>query len=160
MSHSRQFIDQLAAGDSSAAKDTLENIISNKAFEALDIYKKEMSSSIFGGVSEAKEMEDDEDEKEDEDEDEKDDINEETNTNLSHLFSKHYGHVYDNEDSAASKVHDTVAKKYGKNVASDMVDHSQHALNVSFQRGKTASDAAKKGAQIRAKHNIKHEDFE
>ena len=58
MSHSRQFIDQLAIGDSSAAKDTLENIISNKAFEALDIYKKEMASSIFGGVNEAKEIKD------------------------------------------------------------------------------------------------------
>jgi hypothetical protein len=66
MSHSRQFIDQLAIGDSSAAKDTLENIISNKAFEALDIYKKEMASSIFGGVNEAKEIKDEEEDEEDE----------------------------------------------------------------------------------------------
>jgi hypothetical protein len=158
MSHSRQFIDQLAAGDSSDAKDTLENIISNKAFEALDIYKKEMSASIFGGVSEAKEMEDDEDE--DEEKDEKDDINEETNSNLSHLFSKHYGHVYDDEQSKANKVHDTVTKKYGKNVADDMRQHSNHAYDASIRRGKEASDAVKSAAKIRTKHNINHEDFE
>lgn len=48
----RQFIDQLAAGESAAAKETLENLISNKAFEALDEYKKQMASSIFGGKQE------------------------------------------------------------------------------------------------------------
>jgi len=48
----RQFIDQLAAGESAAAKETLENLISNKAFEALDEYKKQMASNIFGGKEE------------------------------------------------------------------------------------------------------------
>ncbi len=52
MSQTRQFIDQLASGESSAAKESLENMISTKAFEALDVYKKEMASSIFGGVKE------------------------------------------------------------------------------------------------------------
>jgi hypothetical protein len=66
MSQTRQFIDQLATGESSAAKETLENMISVRAFEALDSYKKEMASSIFGGVKESKEVE-----KEDEDEEEK-----------------------------------------------------------------------------------------
>jgi hypothetical protein len=57
MSQTRQFIDQLATGEASAAKETLENMISVRAFEALDSYKKEMASSIFGGVKEAKEEE-------------------------------------------------------------------------------------------------------
>ena len=48
----RQFIDQLAAGESAAAKETLENLISNKAFEALDEYKKQIASGIFNGESE------------------------------------------------------------------------------------------------------------
>ena len=137
MSHSRQFIEQLAIGDSSAAKDTLENIISNKAFEALDIYKKEMASSIFGGVNES----------------------EETNKNLTHLFSKHFGHVYDDEQSQANKVRDTVSKKYGEHVASDMMKHSNHAYDASFKRGKEASDAAKSATKIRNKHNVGHEEF-
>lgn len=47
----RQFIDQLASGESSSAKDTLENVLSGKAFEALESYKKEMASGIFGGQS-------------------------------------------------------------------------------------------------------------
>ena len=49
MTDSRQFIDQLAAGEASAAKDTFETLLSTKAFEALDAYKKEIASGIFGG---------------------------------------------------------------------------------------------------------------
>lgn len=45
----RQFIDFLAAGESAAAKETLENVISAKAFEALDDYKKQIAQSLFGG---------------------------------------------------------------------------------------------------------------
>jgi hypothetical protein len=240
MSHSRQFIEQLAIGDSSAAKDTLENIISNKAFEALDIYKKEMASSIFGGVNEAKEMEDNEETVDEEfdqlDElskgtlqsyrnkasDQEDKLNdrsdklaaavdrakinpnakprsdatirqkygkasamsdkadkrqrgeyrafekmrneetldEEVNKTLSQHFSKHFGHVYDDEQSQAKKVYNTVSKKYGEHVASDMVKHSNHAYEASIRRGKASSDAAKSATKIRNKHNINHEEFD
>ena len=52
MSDTRQFIDQLASGEASAAKDTFETLLSNKSFEALDAYKKEIASSIFGGIQE------------------------------------------------------------------------------------------------------------
>lgn len=55
----RQFIDQLAAGESAAAKETLENLISNKAFETLDEYKKQIASGIFNGKSEDPEPETD-----------------------------------------------------------------------------------------------------
>lgn len=76
MSQVRQFIDQIAAGHSADAKESLENILSGKAFESLDMYKKEIASSIFGGIEEAKECdteeEDDEDEKENDDEKEDD----------------------------------------------------------------------------------------
>lgn len=51
--NTRQFIDQLASGDSAEAKETLENLLSAKSFEALDAYKKQIASSIFTG--EAKE---------------------------------------------------------------------------------------------------------
>ena len=53
----RQFIDQLAAGESAAAKETLENLISNKAFEALDEYKKQIASSVFNNGSEESDTE-------------------------------------------------------------------------------------------------------
>jgi hypothetical protein len=49
MTSTRQFIDQIAAGEASAAKDTFETMLSTKAFEALDAYKKEIASGIFGG---------------------------------------------------------------------------------------------------------------
>ena len=75
MSQTRQFIDQIASGESAAAKQSLEDMLSAKAFESLDAYKKEMASSIFGGVSEAKESEkdeEDEDKVEDKEEDKED----------------------------------------------------------------------------------------
>lgn len=50
--HIRQFIDQLAAGESAEAKDSLENILATKSFEALDAYKKQIAQNIFGGAEE------------------------------------------------------------------------------------------------------------
>ena len=54
MSNTRQFIDQLASGESASAKETLENALTAKSFEALELYKKEMSAGIFGGQQEVK----------------------------------------------------------------------------------------------------------
>ena len=55
MKNIRQFVDQLAAGESSEAKETLENALSNKAFSALDEYKKDIAQSIFGNKEETTE---------------------------------------------------------------------------------------------------------
>jgi len=52
MSSTRQFIDQLAAGETSAAKETISNDLSARAFESLDSYKKEIASTLFGGTKE------------------------------------------------------------------------------------------------------------
>ena len=43
------FINQVAAGDAVGAKDLLNDLLSNKAFEALDTKKVEMSQAIFSG---------------------------------------------------------------------------------------------------------------
>jgi type I site-specific restriction-modification system R (restriction) subunit len=48
----RQFIDQLASGQNSEAKDALENELSGRSFAALDEYKKELAKGIFGGGQE------------------------------------------------------------------------------------------------------------
>lgn len=45
-----QFIDQLAAGEAAQAKETLTDILSAKAFEALENRKIEIAKSTFGGV--------------------------------------------------------------------------------------------------------------
>jgi hypothetical protein len=52
MELTRQFIDQLAAGETSAAKETISNDLSARAFEALDSHKKEIASTLFGGSKE------------------------------------------------------------------------------------------------------------
>ena len=43
------FIDQLAAGQAADAKETLSNLLSARAFEALDTRKQELASTLFGG---------------------------------------------------------------------------------------------------------------
>jgi hypothetical protein len=43
------FIDQLAAGQAADAKETLSNLLSARAFEALDARKQELGSTLFGG---------------------------------------------------------------------------------------------------------------
>lgn len=43
------FIDQLAAGQAADAKETLSNLLSARAFEALDARKQELGATLFGG---------------------------------------------------------------------------------------------------------------
>jgi len=53
-----QFIDQLAAGEAAQAKETLTDILSAKAFEALENRKIEIAKSAFGGIEQEQEDED------------------------------------------------------------------------------------------------------
>jgi hydroxyethylthiazole kinase-like sugar kinase family protein len=56
-----QFIDDVVAGNASNAKETLNDLLSSKAFEAISGQKKEIASSLFGGSSEEIEIQDTED---------------------------------------------------------------------------------------------------
>ena len=42
-------INNIAAGDNVAAKEGLENVLSAKAFDALQARKQEIASTLFGG---------------------------------------------------------------------------------------------------------------
>jgi hypothetical protein len=53
-----QFIDQLSAGNSAEAKDTLNNLLSTRAFESLDAKKVELAKSIFTGKEDSVEVQD------------------------------------------------------------------------------------------------------
>ncbi len=53
-----QFIDQLSAGDSAEAKETLNNILSTKAFESLEAKKIELARNIFNGSEDSVEVQD------------------------------------------------------------------------------------------------------
>jgi hypothetical protein len=53
-----QFIDQLSAGNASEAKETLNNLLSARAFESLDAKKVELAKSIFTGKEEIVEVQD------------------------------------------------------------------------------------------------------
>jgi hypothetical protein len=41
-------IDNVAAGDNLAAKESIENVLSAKAFDALQVRKQEIASALFG----------------------------------------------------------------------------------------------------------------
>lgn len=49
MEQVRNFIDQVAQGDNIAAKETLDNLLSARAFEQLESKKQEVASTIFNG---------------------------------------------------------------------------------------------------------------
>ena len=53
------FVNQIAAAQSADAKETLNNILSQKAMDALDGKKQEIASSLFNGVEAQPEDEED-----------------------------------------------------------------------------------------------------
>ena len=46
----RNFIDLVAAGDNSQAKDAISELLSTRAFETLDAKKQEMAATLFNGT--------------------------------------------------------------------------------------------------------------
>ena len=46
------FINQLASGQAADAKETLADLLSARAFEALDARKQELATALFGGQQE------------------------------------------------------------------------------------------------------------
>jgi hypothetical protein len=58
----QNFINQIAAGDNAEAKDTLDSVLSAKAFEALQAHKQQLATTIFGGEENAEEVEEDSEE--------------------------------------------------------------------------------------------------
>ncbi len=52
------FINQLAAGQASDAKETLADLLSARAFEALDARKQELATALFNGQEDKVEVQD------------------------------------------------------------------------------------------------------
>ena len=51
----KSFIDNAAAGNAALAKESLNDLLSARAFEALDAKKQEIGSTLFGGQSQTTE---------------------------------------------------------------------------------------------------------
>ena len=51
-----EFIDELAAGNASGAKDMLNDMLSARAFEALEGRKIEIAQNIFNGSEQSQEV--------------------------------------------------------------------------------------------------------
>jgi hypothetical protein len=51
----QDIINNIAAGDSIAAKEGIENVLSAKAFDALQGRKQEMAATLFGGQEQSDE---------------------------------------------------------------------------------------------------------
>jgi hypothetical protein len=52
MEQVRQFIDLVAQGQNAEAKESLDELLSARAFEALDTKKQEIGSTLFNGQQE------------------------------------------------------------------------------------------------------------
>jgi hypothetical protein len=57
MENINNFINSIAAGDNVTAKEELEELLSSKAFDALQYRKQEIASTLFGGEQEEDEEE-------------------------------------------------------------------------------------------------------
>ena len=61
----QDIINNISAGDSAAAKEGIENVLSAKAFDALQGRKQEIATTLFGGKEqESEEVTDDEESEE------------------------------------------------------------------------------------------------
>jgi hypothetical protein len=58
----QNFINNIAAGENAEAKDTLDGILSAKAFDALQAHKKDLATTMFGGEENGEEVEEDSEE--------------------------------------------------------------------------------------------------
>jgi hypothetical protein len=63
-----KFIQSAVAGDALQAKETLNDILSSRAFESIDGRKKELSQTLFGGEPKEVEVQDTADSEIEEDE--------------------------------------------------------------------------------------------
>jgi len=57
MENINNFINSIAAGDNVTAKEELEELLSSKAFDALQYRKQEIASTLFGGQQEEEQNE-------------------------------------------------------------------------------------------------------
>lgn len=51
----QDIINNIAAGENVAAKESIENALSAKAFDALQVRKQEIASTLFGGKNQESE---------------------------------------------------------------------------------------------------------
>ena len=57
MENINNFINSITAGDNVTAKEELEELLSSKAFDALQVRKQEIASTLFGGQQEEEQEE-------------------------------------------------------------------------------------------------------
>ena len=99
------FIDQIATGDALGAKNTMSDMLSAKAFEALDARKQELAASLFGGSPQQEEVEITQEEY-----DQLDEISKKTATSA---YVARMGREDDKSPDKAVKTMDRIYKKHG-----------------------------------------------
>jgi hypothetical protein len=100
-----QFIDELAAGNASGAKDMLNDMLSARAFEALEGRKVEIAQNIFNGSVQEEEVEITQEEF-----DQLDEISKKTATSA---YVARMGREDDKSPDKAVKTMDRIYKKHG-----------------------------------------------
>ena len=121
----QEIINNIAAGENVAAKEGLENVLSAKAFDALQGYKQEIASALYAGQDEQPEEDTDyeEDEEEvayaegvehDEDQDQLDEVSLDT---AAKVYKKRADNAYDGQSNKdvnkQVKSREVIGKRFG-----------------------------------------------
>ena len=101
-----QFIEELASGNASVAKDILNDMLSTRAFESLDAKKIELARNMFNGS----EVQEEELELSQEEYDQLDEISKKTATSA---YVARMGREDDKSPDKAVKTMDRIYKKHG-----------------------------------------------
>ena len=101
-----QFIEELASGNASVAKDILNDMLSTRAFESLDAKKIELARNMFNGS----EVQEEELELSQEEYDQLDEISKKTATSA---YVARMGREDDKSPAKAVKTMDRIYKKHG-----------------------------------------------
>ena len=105
-----QFIEELASGNASVAKDILNDMLSTRAFESLDAKKIELARNMFNGSEVEESQEEEEVEITQEEFDQLDEISKKTATSA---YVARMGREDDKSPDKAVKTMDRIYKKHG-----------------------------------------------
>ena len=105
-----QFIEELASGNASVAKDILNDMLSTRAFESLDAKKIELARNMFNGSEVEESQEEEEVEITQEEFDQLDEISKKTATSA---YVARMGRDDDKSPDKAVKTMDRIYKKHG-----------------------------------------------
>ena len=114
----KDIINNIAAGDSASAKEGIENVLSAKAFDALQSRKQEIATTLFGGQEQShEEIADDEEAYAEDVEHDGEQLDEVSLDAAAKVYKKRADNAYSNQSSSnvdkQVKSREVIGKRFG-----------------------------------------------